>query len=218
MRIYIFGTVYVMNNAQLVTELIEQGVLKTPRIIDAMRRIDRRNFVRSEADSAAYHNVPLPIGHNQTISQPYTVAFMLELLDAKEGMTILDIGSGSGWQTALLANIVGPHGKVTALEVIPDLAEWGKQNVEKYNFIQKGVVDMFCTSGIDGYTKAAPYDRMIAAAAGRFVPNAWRNQLKDDGLMVVPIGFSIISLSRHYNETWEQREYPGFAFVPLVAS
>ena len=85
-----------------------------------------------------YVNEPLPIGHGQTISQPLTVAFMLELLQPEEGNKILDIGSGSGWQSALLAEIVGEKGKVYAMEVVPELKEYGEKNVSKYNFVKRG--------------------------------------------------------------------------------
>lgn len=161
----------------LVAELIAQGVLHTPRIIDAFRAIDRRDFVRPELAAEAYANIPLPIGQRQTISQPYTVAFMLELLQPQPGDTILEIGSGSGWQTALLAHIVGEAGHVTALEIIPELCEWGRQNVATYGYIDQGIVEMHCQSGLPGYLDSAPYDHIIAAAAGEMVPPAWQAQV-----------------------------------------
>jgi len=116
----------------LISELIEQGYLKTPRIIRAFKKIDRADFVLPEFKNSAYLNVPLPIGHGQTISQPLTVAFMFELLQPEVGDKILDIGSGSGWTTALLAEIMSKMGKVFSIEIVPELCEFGEGNVRKY--------------------------------------------------------------------------------------
>src|SRR3989344_867492 len=108
----------------LIQELLSGGYLKTPRIIDAFRLIDRADFVLPEYKDEACGNYPLPIGEGQTISQPLTVAFMLELLNPQPGEKILDIGAGSGWQTALLAEIVGPKGQIVAIERIPKLCRF----------------------------------------------------------------------------------------------
>src|SRR3989344_3253201 len=97
---------------ELIRELKTQGVLKSPNVEAAFRAIDRKDFVRPEYEEVAYANHPLPIGEGQTISQPYTVAFMLDLLDPKAGEKILDVGSGSGWTTALLAHIVSQSGEI----------------------------------------------------------------------------------------------------------
>ena len=109
----------------LIKELIEEGVLKTPSIIEAFEKIDRKDFTPEGLRDKAYLNTPLPIGYGQTISQPFTVAFMLELLQPQSGDKVLEVGSGSGWQTTLLASIVGNFpidgGKVFALELIPEL-------------------------------------------------------------------------------------------------
>src|SRR5687767_9613389 len=127
-----------MTKDQLMDELIAEGVLRTPRILEAFRAIDRADFVPDDLKGQADVNAPLPIGEGQTISQPLTVAFMLELLQPQPGNNILDLGSGSGWQTALLAHIVGGEGRVTALEIIPELYEQSRKNIEKYNFLTKG--------------------------------------------------------------------------------
>lgn len=209
-----------------------------------MAAIDRRDFVRDELLDEAYADGPLPIGRGQTISQPSTVAFMLELLQPQAGHNVLDIGSGSGWQTSLLAYLVsqkakpadlagespklGGAGHVTALEIIPDLCEWGRQNVAKYNYIKKGIVEMHCQDGRGGYPARAPFDRIIAAAAlqgeprsaeraaGEEVPEAWLAQTKIGGRIVTPIGWSVWLLIKKSETDFERREYPGFAFVPLV--
>lgn len=204
----------------LVQQLVDEGVLRTPAITAAFKAIDRRDFVREELLPDAYVNAPLPIGLGQTISQPFTVAYMLELLSPQAGDNILDVGSGSGWQTALLAHIVGPEGHVTALEIVAELYEWGKQNVAKYSFLEKGIVEMHGMSGLNGYPKRAPFDRIIAAASGETVPEAWLGQLKVGGRIVAPVGSSILQLIKKSDAPpageWERRDHPGFAFVPLV--
>lgn len=200
----------------LIKELIADGVLKSPDIIDAFRKVNRRDFVRAEERESADANIPLPIGCGQTISQPYTVAFMLELLQAKKGDLILDIGAGSGWQTALLANLVGETGKVFAVELIPKLFEFGKNNVAKYGFIKNGRVEYYCQNAIGGLSGKAPFNKIIAAASGESVPTEWKKQLKIGGRMVLPIGNSLRLIIKKSENDFEERIYPGFAFVPLV--
>lgn len=205
------------NHDRLIDELIAAGVARTPAIIEALWAIDRRNFVRPEMAADAYLNVPLPIGEGQTISQPLTVAYMLELLQPQAGQNILDIGSGSGWQAALLAHLVGDTGHVTALEIIPELCAWGRHNVAQYGFIEKGIVEMHCMSGLGGYPKRAPFDRVIAGAAGETVPPAWLEQTDVGGRIVAPVGSSVLQLIKKSDTEWERQDHPGFAFVPLVS-
>lgn len=205
---------------ELVDELVVEGVLRTPAIIEAFRAIDRADFVRPSERANAYLNIPLPIGGGQTISQPYTVAYMLELLQPEPGQNVLDVGSGSGWQTALLAHIVGSKGHVTSLEIVPELCEWGRHNVAKYHFLTRGVVAMHCMSGLGGYPERAPFDRIVAAAAGETVPEAWLSQVVVGGRIVTPVGSSVLQLIKTSDDPpvggWERHEHRGFAFVPLV--
>ena len=148
----------------LIDSLIRDGYLKTLEIIEAFKAIDRADFVPEEYKSEAYVNAPLPLGLDQTISQPLTVAFMLELLEPKPGEKILDIGAGSGWTTALLAYIVSQHKevelpkevqlpKIIAIERILELKQMAEKNISKYNFIEKGIVKIILADGSKGYKK-----------------------------------------------------------------
>ncbi|MCR4284268.1 MAG: protein-L-isoaspartate O-methyltransferase [Parcubacteria group bacterium] len=212
---------------KLIEDLVSEGFLKTPRIINAFRHIDRADFVPEELKFEAYVDAPLPIGFGQTISQPLTVAFMLELLDPKPGDKILDIGSGSGWQTALLAFIVSHNdigeelpadkkGKIISIELIPELEAMGRKNIFKYNFIKKGIVDVHCLNAAKGFPSEAPYEKIIAAASTDEIPKEWENQLKVYGSIVAPIESSLWRYKKKEDGSFEKEEFPGFAFVPFI--
>jgi protein-L-isoaspartate(D-aspartate) O-methyltransferase len=200
----------------LIESLIKEGWLKTPQIIDAFRKIKRIDFLPENLKDLAELNEALPIGHGQTISQPLVVAFMLELLEPKEGEKILDIGSGSGWTTALLAQILGEKGKVIGIEILPELVEFGKKNVEKYNFIKKGIVKMICADGSKGYKEEAPFDKILVSASAKKCYPAWKEQLKVGGRIVTPISTSIWLFVKKSEKEFEEKEFPGFVFVPLI--
>jgi len=200
----------------LIDSLIKDGWLKTPRIIKAFEKIKRIDFLPEEIKNLAEVNEALPIGEGQTISQPLVVAFMIEKLEPKPDQKILDIGSGSGWTTALLAHIVGPKGKVIAIELIPELKELGEKNTSKYNFVKKGIAEFICADGSKGYKKEAPFDGILASASAEEIPLAWKEQLKIGNRIVAPIKSSIWVFEKKSESEFEETEYPGFAFVPLI--
>jgi len=198
----------------LINRLIKQRYLKTPEIIKAFRKIKRTDFVlEKDREIADEYNAPLDIGVGQTISQPLTVAFMLELLQPKKGHKILDIGSGSGWQTALLCEIAGESGFVYAIERIRKLKEFGQNNAAKYSFEN---VEFIYGDGSKGLPDKAPFDRIIVAASGDKIPETWKKQLKTGGRLVAPAQNSIFLIIRKKKNEFIQEEYRGFVFVPLV--
>jgi protein-L-isoaspartate(D-aspartate) O-methyltransferase len=200
----------------LVEELIKEDYLKTPLIIEAFKNIDRADFLPDDLKNEAGVNAPLPIGFGQTNSQPLTVAFMLELLQPQAGEKVLDIGAGSGWTSALLAHCVADTGKVYAIERIGELCEFGKNNVAKYNFIKKGIEEFICADGTKGWPENAPFDKIIAAASAQNIPDAWKEQLKIGGKIVLPIKRSIWLITKKSANKFSEKEFPGFAFVPLI--
>lgn len=201
----------------LINNLVQGGWLKTPRIIESFEKIKRVDFLPDDIKNLAEQNTALPIGFGQTISQPLVVAFMLEQLEPQPGDKILDIGSGSGWTTALLAEIVGEKGKVIAIEIVPELKEFGEKNVAKYNFAEKGIAKFICTDGSKGLSEEAPFDKILASASAERLPQAWKEQLKIGGRIVTPIGSSIWVFVKKSETEFDEHEYPGFVFVPLIS-
>ena len=200
----------------LIDNLIKEGWLKTPQIIEAFRKIKRADFMPENMKDLAEVDEAMPIGQGQTISQPKVVAFMLELLEPKAGEKILDVGSGSGWTSALLSEIVGDKGRVVSLELIPELKEFGEKNAAKYGFVEKGTAQFICCDGSKGYEEESPFDKILASAATRRVPEAWKKQLKVGGRIVAPINSSIWLFVKKSENEMEEKEYPGFIFVPLI--
>jgi len=205
--------------AELIQQLIDQGYLKTKKIIEAFQKINRRDFVLSDMQLESRKNIPLSIGHGQTISQPLTVAFMLEHLDVQEGQKVLDIGSGSGWTASLLAEIVGPKGKVFAIERIQELKDFGESNTAKYNFIKSNRAVFIVGDGTKGLPDQAPFDRIHVAAAANKIPSTLLKQLTIGGKLIIPQGINfqdIFLIEKIGKDKYQQEKFPGFSFVPLI--
>lgn len=200
----------------MVEILVRNGYLKSEQIIRAFNEITRADFVPPEFEEQAEADIPLPIGFGQTISQPATVAIMFELLDPRAGQKVLDVGSGSGWTSALLGSIVGNAGRIVALEILPELYEMTKRNVAKFDLINSGIVECVLGDGHQGHSPSAPYDRILVSAAAEEVPQSLKDQLAVGGKMVIPIHNHLTYLEKRGEQDFYKEEFPGFVFVPLV--
>ncbi len=206
-----------MYEQSLLVERIEaKGILKTSSIKNALLAVDRKDFVLPKYSSYAYEDQPLPIGEGQTISQPSTVVFMLELLQVQKGHKVLDVGSGSGWTTALLAHIVGPSGKIIAMELLDSLKTFGEKNFKKTNYDNAVFIK---GNAAKGPHDEAPFDRILVNASAREIPPVLLLQLATGGKMVIPLQDALgnlVLLEKLGENDYKKSFYPGFVFVPFI--
>lgn len=208
---------YDTSNRNMVERLRNLGLLKSPLIIDAFVNVPRHMFVSDEQLPYAYSDRPLSIMDESTISQPATVAVMLEALDPKPGNRILEIGTGSGWQTCLLAYCVGYAGTVISIEINKGVFKIGKKNIGMSGFDN---IKMILGDGSEGYSRAAPYDRIIFTAAAPAIPNNIIGQLKVGGRLLIPVSRTslaqrLIAIDRTSEAYTEEKDFGDFVFVPL---
>lgn len=182
------------------------------RIEEAFRLTPREHFLLPHTREYAGVNCPIQIGFGQTNSQPFTVQQMLLWLDVQPGQRALDVGSGSGWTTALLTRLVGPEGYVDAVERISELVEFGRNNTESLGITNVAFYQAGKTLGLPD---RAPYDRILVSAAASSLPKALVDQLKPKGVMVIPVDHDILTVIKGSNEDLTITAHPGFAFVPL---
>lgn len=185
-----------------------------PTVQDAIVAVPRQHFLPERAKRYARVNAPVSIGYGQTNSQPFTVELMLELLEIEPGNKILDVGSGSGWTSALLASLTGPSGSVVAVEKVPELVEFGRNNCQ--SLAVHNVSFHEAKKHVLGWPQAAPYDRILVSAAATQLPQSLVGQLKWGGKMVIPVGDSIMEVKKGSDDRLEIIEHRGFAFVPLI--
>jgi protein-L-isoaspartate(D-aspartate) O-methyltransferase len=202
-----------MERKELVRLLIAERLLKSKKIIGAFKKVPREDFVPKELRSAAYDDSPLPTMNGQTISAPHMVAVMTEALDIKNKQRILEIGTGSGYQAAILS-VLDPDGEIYTIEVSPELTNFAKENLKEYKNVH-----VFSGDGSLGLPEAAPYDRIIATAGCPSVPKQWVKQLKEGGVIVAPIGGMyeqrLIRIKKEKRKTIETNLNFPCVFVPL---
>jgi protein-L-isoaspartate(D-aspartate) O-methyltransferase len=200
----------------LVNHLIKRGVLKTPSLIKVFKVVDRVNFVPKNARKRAYEDIPISLSTGSTVSQPYTLALMLELLQPQAGDTILDIGSGSGWSTTLLGKIVGRQGRVVGMEIKPELVALGQKNVAKYR-LGKQVKLVQAQLGQLGLPQQfGVFNKILVSATTDSLPGQLLEQLTIPGRIVLPIGYSLWQIDKKATGELDRHEFPGFIFVPLI--
>lgn len=199
--------------ARMVKDQIAARGVRDPRVLEAMRKVPRHLFVPAALERRAYDDTPLPIGLGQTISQPYIVGSMSDLLDAEPGMKVLEIGTGSGYQAAILAEM---GVRVYSIEIVRELSERAKPLLERLGY---GGVRLRTGDGYAGWKEEAPFDRVIVTAAPPEAPQALVDQLKPGGKMVVPVGREyqeLLVIEKGLDGRVKRRvEYP-VMFVPMV--
>jgi len=200
---------------QLISYWLKSGIVKNKRVIAAFKAVKREDFVLQEFRKEAYSDTALPIIAGQTISQPTTVVGMLEALELKPGMNILEIGAGSGYNAALMGKIIGKKGKVFTTEIIPGLVLFARQNLKKAGIENVKVIG---TDGSIGYVAGSLYDRIIVTAASPEIPEELVQQLKEGGIIVIPVGDELgqtMIKARKINGKLVKEELGEYIFVPL---
>lgn len=196
----------------MVVEQIQRRGVSDPRVLEAMRRVPRHRFVPQEAIADAYSDHPLPIGHGQTISQPYMVAVMIEALQLPDHGRVLEIGTGCGYEAAVLAEA---GFAVFTTEIVPELARAADELLRRLGYAH---VQVRCGDGALGWPEAAPFDGIVAAAAPQNVPAALFEQLAPEGRLVIPLGGEVQNLWRYRRTAggFAGEELFGVRFVPMT--
>ncbi len=201
-----------MQKEALIDYWIKSGLVTNKRVIDAFRAVPRELFVLEEYKDSAYEDIALPIMANQTISQPTTVMIMTQALGVEEGQKVLEVGTGSGYQAAILSRLVGKKGVIYTTELIEELAGFAKKNLEEAGIKN---VRILKTDGSMGYKPKAPYDRIIVTAASPDVPKALVLQLKKNGMLVIPVGSLYAQKMLKVWKNGKTEDLGEFQFVPL---
>jgi len=207
--------------ASLVESLKRQGIIRSRRVEEAMLRVPRELFVWPGTEDRAYDDVPLPLGGTgQTISAPHMVAIMLEELGVREGDSVLEVGSGSGYNAALLAELAGREGSVVSVERLPGLVEFARRNLARAGYADR--VSVVLGDGSIGYPPrlARPlYDRIVVTASAPRIPHYLQAQLREGGVLLIPIGppgYQVLTRVRRVGGSFHREELMGCVFVPLV--
>lgn len=201
--------------AAMVREQIAGRGVADPRVLAALERVPRHRFVPADLRASAYDDTPLPIGHGATISQPYVVGVMSELAAVRPGDRVLEVGVGSGYQSAVLAEL---GAEVFGIEVVPELATTARATLEALGYGPR--VEVRAGDGAAGWPERAPFQAIVVAAAPRAVPPALREQLAEGGRLVIPVGGweqELMVITRR-GEGFDERAVLPVRFVPLVGS
>ena len=198
-----------MDKQQLLESLKSEGFPN--EIVTAFAKVKREDFIPEQYQNLAYEDIALPLEQVATISQPYTIAFMLNLLELQpnKNQKILEIGSGSGYVLALISEII-KKGKIYGIEIISSLANKSKKLLKRDKKIT-----ILNKDGSNGLPEKAPFDRILISASANEIPSHLYQQLKNNGILVAPVRDSIFQI-RKKNKKIEIKEFPGFVFVPLV--
>lgn len=208
--------------AQAVDRLVTMGYLRSRDVMRAMKTVPREDFIPVALRRQAYVDTPLAIGYGQTISALHMVAMMADALDLVAGQTILEVGGGSGYHAAVIAEVVAPlsgapGGHVYSVEIVPELVRFAQENLRRTGYA--GRVTAFLGDGSLGLAEHAPYDRIMVAAAAPGIPSPLLDQLVDGGVLVIPVGdlhfFQELVRVRKEGPQLRRESLGGVAFVPL---
>jgi len=205
-----------LERKKLVESLVRRGYISKPEVIKAMMKVPRHIFVPKEIEPYAYHDCPQQIGEGQTISAPHMVGIMLEKLDLHPGQKVLEVGGGSGYHAAVVAEMVGKEGHVYSIEYVEALAKRGRENIKKAGL--GDIVTIIHGDGSDGLKEHAPYDRIFVTCASPDVPPPLLEQLKDKGKLLIPAGGRSYQTLRYCEKKGKKiirKDYGGCVFVPL---
>ncbi len=204
---------YEAERERMVQYQIANKGIKDEQVLAAMRKVPRHRFISADARSYAYADSPIRIGSGQTISQPYIVALMTELLDVQPEHRVLDVGTGSGYQAAILGELAA---EVHSIERHPELAESARETLETLGYEN---IHVHVGDGTQGHELAAPYDRIVVAAAGPSVPKALLNQLAPGGRLVIPVGprySQRLEVWERTGDKFDKSTSIPVVFVPLI--
>lgn len=207
---------YLQQRLYMVESQLAARGISSPRVLEAMRRVPRHLFVPSHLESAAYSDTPLPIGEGQTISQPFIVALMAQLAEVQPHARVLEIGTGSGYGAAVLAEIADA---VYTVERLPELAKRAEQQLAALHYKK---VSCLVGDGSLGWPQNAPYDAIVVTAGAPIVPSSLRTQLAVGGSLVIPVGDAILQelkqIKRLDESHYSENSIEGVRFVPLIGS
>lgn len=211
---------------KLVDKLTKESILRSPQVVNAMRALPRAKFLPENMQTYSAVDTPLPIGFGQTASAPHMVSIMNEALQLEVGHKVLEVGAGSGWHAATIAEIVAPsgapsseRGHVYTVEIVQELADFARKNALKAGYGDR--VTITCGDGSLGLPEKAPYDRILVTAAAPDIPRPLLEQLKPNGIMLIPVGNvslfqNLVRITKMDGNNIKQENLGGVAFVPLT--
>jgi protein-L-isoaspartate(D-aspartate) O-methyltransferase len=214
----------IIRRRALINILNAERLVRSQAVYQAMLTVPREKFLPANSEDQAYTDSPLPIGYGQTISAPHMVAIMCEALELREGHRVLEIGSGSGYHAAVVAEIIAPKGSqnpghLFTVEIVKELARFAEENLEKLGYSES--VTLICADGSQGYPNFAPYDRIYVTAAAPEVPQPLVDQLVNGGILLVPVGHrhffqTLLRVEKDRMGKTSKQDLGGVAFVPLT--
>lgn len=203
----------------MVKKLSEYGIIKTEKVKRAMETVPREEFIPNEKRFFAYIDRPLPLGEGQTISAPHMVAIICEELELEEGMNVLEIGTGFGYNAAVISEVMNKKGHVYSIERLKSLFKTAAENLKKTGYEEN--IDLILGDGTLGYEKGAPYDRIYGTAGSPYIPEPLKKQLKVGGKLLIPVGEtstfqSLIRITKESESEFRQTSLGEVTFVPMI--